>query len=118
MDEDGFAVGAFATVDFDRYSLEFDKARYKADKVREQLRDILIMFNMVKARVPGKVKYTVLKDLRMGRIELDDISDMAMWHLGRLYLRAWRLQKEIVRLQEYSQRRRQRQAEAFFASMG
>ena len=118
LDEDGYMIGAFASADFDRMKPVSDKARYKADKLREQLKDVLLMFNLVKDRIPGRAKYTILKYLRTGRIELEQIRDVEMWHLGRLYLRARKLQKEMVRLQEYSQRRRQRQAEAFFASMG
>ncbi len=118
LDEDGYLVGAFASADFDRIKPAFDKARYKADKLREQLKDVIIMFEMIRQRLPRKPVAIILKNLRLGRIELEDILDLNMWFLARYYLRARKLQKEMVRLQEYSQRRRQRQAEAFFASMG
>ena len=36
VDEDGFIFGAFASVDFERVKPGFDKARYKADKLRGQ----------------------------------------------------------------------------------
>lgn len=118
LDEDGYLVGAFASADFDRIKPAFDKARYKADKLREQLKDVFIMFDMIRQRLPRKPVAIVLKNLRLGRIELDDILNFDMWLLARYFLRARRLQQEMVRLQEYSQRRRQRQTEAFFASMG
>ena len=76
------------------------------------------MLEVLSDRIPGTAKYKVFKDLEKGLIELDDISDMNVWHLGRLYVRALRLQQEIARLREYSQRMRQKKAEAFFASMG
>ena len=114
----GVDWGAFASVDFDRDKPEFDKARYKADRLREELRDLIITFDMVRAHIPGAAKYKVLKYLRRGVIELDDISDIQMWHLGRLFLRALKLQKEIARLKEYSERRRQKAAEKFFDSLG
>ena len=44
--------GAFGTVDFDRYSGGFDKVRYKAEKLREQLKDLIIMVSMIKERLP------------------------------------------------------------------
>ncbi len=37
--------GAFGTVDFDRYR-QFDKARYKAEKLREELRDLLLLMDV------------------------------------------------------------------------
>jgi hypothetical protein len=107
--------GAFGTVDFDRYSGGFDKARYKADKVREQLKDLLIMFSIVSDRIKAKAKYLVLKYLRMGIIELEHIVDNDMLALARLYLRAERMRKEIAELQEAGERRRQRIA-ALWAS--
>ena len=33
---------------------EFDKARYKAEKLKEELQNVLIMFGMVKASLSGK----------------------------------------------------------------
>ncbi len=118
LDEDGFLCGAFASADFDRIMPAFDKARYKADKLREELKHVIIMFEMIRQRVPRKAAAIVLKNLRLGRIELEHILDFDMWSLGRHYLRARRIQQEIFRLQEYSQRQRQEKTEAFFAAMG
>ena len=43
VDEEGrLDWGAFGTVDFDRYTGGFNKARYKADRLTEQLKDKLI----------------------------------------------------------------------------
>lgn len=107
--------GAFGTVDFDRYRPQFDKLRYKADKVAEQVKDVLIIFNIVNNRVQPKAKYLVLKYLRMGIIELEHIVNNDMLALARLYLRARRMRKEITELKEASERRRQQKAEAFWA---
>ena len=52
----GIDWGAFGTVDFDRYRGGFDKVRYKADKLREQLKDLVIRIGLVKERLPGKAK--------------------------------------------------------------
>jgi len=101
VDESGeLDFGAFGTVDFERTMGRFDKARYKAEKLREQLKDITIRIGIVKERLPGKAKYMVLKYLRMGMIELQQIKSMDMLILARLYMRARRLRNEIGRLEE------------------
>ena len=101
---------AFATVDFDRLQPDFDRAKYKADKLRERRADVLIMLGIVNERLPGRAKYLVLKYLRKGVIELEDIATEDMRALGQLYLRAMRLQAEITELQEASRGKRGRQA--------
>ena len=117
IDQDGgIDWGAFGTVDFDRYSGGFDKVRYKADKVREQLKDLLILLGIVNERVKTRAKYLVLKYLRMGIIELEHIVDNDMRALARLYLRAKRMREEIAELWEASERRRRRKAETLWAS--
>ena len=113
IDQDGSVDwGAFGTVDFDRYSGGFDKVRYKADKVREQLKDLLIIFSIVNERIKTRAKYLVLKYLRMGIIELEHIANSDMLALARLYLRTRRMREEIAELWEVSERRRQRKAGA------
>ena len=117
VDENGnLDWGAFGTVDFDRYSGGFDKARYKADKIREQLDDLRIMFSIISDRIKAEAKYLVLKYLRMGIIRLEHIVNDDMLALARLYLRAKRLQEEIADLRQASERRRQRQAAALWGT--
>ncbi len=117
IDEDGrLDWGAFGTVDFERM-YPFNKVLYKADKLSEQLKNVLIMFSIVNERVKGRAKYLVLKYLKMGIIELEHIVDNDMRALARLYLRILRLRKGITELREVSERRRQRQAEAFLLSL-
>jgi hypothetical protein len=106
--------GAFGTVDFDRYTGGFDKARYKADKVREQLKDVLILLSIVNDRIASPAKYLVLKYLRMGIIEFGHIVNEDMAALARLYLRARRMRQEINELREASERRHRRRAEALW----
>ena len=118
VDENGdLDWGALGTVDFDRYSGGFDKARYKADKVREQLKDLLILLSIVNERIETRAKYLVLKYLQMGIIELEHIVNDDMRALARLYLRARKMRKEVAELREASERRRQRRAEALWASL-
>jgi hypothetical protein len=117
IDESGHLDwGAFGSVDFDRTRPEFDKARYKAEKLREQMKDLAILIGIVKERLPGRAKYLVLKYARMGIIELEHIVNEDMLALARLYLRARRLQEEIAKLQEAGRSRRQWKAEAWLQS--
>jgi hypothetical protein len=116
IDEEGRVDwGAFGTVDFSRVRPDFDKARYKADKLREELRNVLIMFSIVKERLPGKAKYLVLKYLRMGVIDEEDIVSWDMWALAELDRRARYLQQRIDELREVSKAKREREAEALLA---
>ena len=107
----GVDWGAFGTVDFERYKGGFDKVRYKADKLREELKDLVLRMGSIKERLLGKAKYMVLKYLKMGIIELEHIVDFDMWCLARLFLRARRLRDEIGRLEKVSKVRRYRLAE-------
>ena len=117
VDEDGrLDWGAFGTVDFERM-YPFNKVLYKADRLREQLKNVLIMFSIVNERVKPKAKYMVLKYLKMGIIELEHIVDNDMRALARLYLRIRRMRKEIAELREASERRRQQRAETLWLSL-
>ncbi len=112
LDEDGQVDwGAFGTVDFDRYR-QFDKARYKADKLREEFKNLLLLIDISKSHVPGNAKYLVLKHLERGVIDIDHIDNIDMLILARQYLRAKRLQKQISELERSSWRRREEGAVA------
>ncbi len=110
----GVQIDAFGTVDFQRRVPELDKARYKADRLSERLRDTVMMFEMVSARLP-QTKYRVLKYLGRGVIELADIGNEDMLAFARLYLKAKRLQKEITELRKASWKRRQAKLAEVFA---
>jgi len=98
--------GAFGTVDFDRIRPAFNKARYKAERLNEQLKDVLIMLSIVKERLVGKAKYLVLKYVNQGIIELEHIENQDMLGFARLYLRAQRLRSEISELKRARWKRR------------
>jgi hypothetical protein len=102
----GVDWGAFGTVDFERYRGPLDKARYKADKLREQRKHLLIMVGIVSERLPGKAKYLVMKYLKMGIIGLEQIVHADMLALARLCLRVQRLRVEIGRLEGASAAKR------------
>ena len=109
----GVEFDAFATVDFERMMPEFDKARYKADKLKEKRRDVLIMLGIVKERLPGMAKYLVPKYLKLGIIDLDHIVSEDMRALAMLWLRAKRLQADIAELRAASRARRAKAVEAW-----
>ena len=116
IDEEGRVDwGAFGTVDFSRVRPDFDKAQYKADKLREQLRDVLIMFDIVKERLPGNAKHLVLNYLRLGVIDEEDIVSWDMWELAKLDERARLLQERIDKLREASKAKLAREAAAWLA---
>ena len=99
MDEDGRVDwGAFGTVDFDSYRPQFDKFRYKAEKLKEKLKDLVIMLQIVSARIPGKNKLKILRQARKGLLDIGDIGDCKMYFLAEMYLRAWRMREELDRL--------------------
>ncbi len=95
IDEDGKPNwGAFGTVDFERMQ-PFDKRRYKADRLREELRDVLIKISIVRRRLPQKAMYLVLKNVEKGVLDPDDIANFDMQAVAKLTLRAKRLQQQI-----------------------
>lgn len=107
VDEHGMDVDAFGTVDFARTMPEFDKARYKAEKLKEKLRDVLMMLDTVKDRLPGTATFRVLKYLRMGIIEEEHIANEDVLAMAKLIARAGRIQREIVELRKLSWKRRE-----------
>ena len=113
----GLDFGAFGTVDFSRTMPQFDKARYKADKLREKLKDVLIMLSIVKERLPGRAKYLVLKHLKTDVVRVEHIVNDDMLAVARWYLRAKNLRQEIAELEELSYRKRHERAERFWAAL-
>ena len=111
LDEFGHLAGAFGTMDFERLHGRFDKARYKADKLREELRRKLITLSVISERLPGNAKHLVLKFLDMGIIDFDHIVNEDMQAIARRHLQAKRLQEEIRELREFSRRRRLAEAQ-------
>lgn len=117
VDEDGnLDWGAFGSVDFDRYSGGFDKARYKADIIREQRKDLLVRLGMVSDRIKAEAKQLVLKYLEVDIIGFEHIVNDDMRVLARLYLRARRLEQEIAELRQASERRREQRAAALWGT--
>jgi len=115
VDENGgLDWGAFATVDFERGRPPFDKARYKEDRLREELKDVMIMVGTAAQYVRVGVRRLVLRRLRQGHISLEDIEDKDMLALARLHLRVWRIQDEIARLRKARAKRREEEVAKMF----
>ena len=98
--------GAFGTVDFERYSGSINKRLYKADKLKQQLKDKSILFEIISERIATIEKYTVLKYLRAGLISLEHISNSDMYDLAQVYLRICRLTSEIIELKKKAHTRK------------
>lgn len=108
MDESGRVDwGAFATVDFERTKAPFDKHRCKVERLREELRDVLILFSVVEWRL-SNAGHLVLKYLRKGIIELEHIVNDDVRELGRLWLRAERIQQQIREVRQARRRKVER----------
>jgi len=119
MDEDGRVDwGAFGTVDFESYRPPFSKLRYKAQQLKERLKDMVMTCEMISDRIPGRAKYKVLKLVRTGVVDTDDIAHEDMRRLAVNYLQASRLREEIQRLLEKSRRQQEERAAEFWASLG
>ena len=110
----GIDWGAFGTVDFERSRPPFDKARYKEDRLREELKDVLIMVGTAARHVRVGARRLVLRHLRQGHISLDDIEDKDMLALAGLHLRVWRIQDEIARLRKARAKRREEEVAKMF----
>jgi len=55
VDEDGtIDIGAFGTVDFDKY-VQFDKALYKAEKLKEELFHERLMMELISSHISGSI---------------------------------------------------------------
>jgi len=103
--------GAFGTRDYERLNGPFDKTRFKAEKLQEQLQWALIMLGMVQERLSSQARLEVVARLRAG-VDLDNFEDANEYAYARWYLRARRLRDQIRDLRAASWRRRQREQDA------
>ena len=85
--------GAFGTVDFEKM-FPFDKKFYKINKLREELRNALIMFDIVKERVPEDERAEVIKYVYSDK-DVDDIEDWHQWRMAYWFSRARTLRAKI-----------------------
>jgi len=113
VDIDGFVdYGAFDSVDFERLVPSFNKARYKIDKLRDEVADTVIRLEIISDRIKNPKKYLIMKYLKDGFLDLDDVKDSDMWSMGRMYLRLLRLKKEIKNILENQRGKFNRQRQA------
>ena len=114
IDEDGTVDwGAFGTVDFDKY-VEFDKFRYKADKLAEEVQNEIFMMEMISGHIKGIEKYAIIERVYKGTLDLGKIADFETYCLAQRYLRAKRLQRDILQLEEKSRKRQEEKARKIF----
>jgi hypothetical protein len=107
IDENGqLDWGAFGTVDFERLREPFDVARFKADRLQEEVRDNRIMLEINAERLSAEARNRILELGRKGMLNLDSIKDCDEWFFARRYLLIRRLRNEICELREASCQRR------------
>jgi len=116
VDSGGLEFSAFATVDFDRTRPRFDKARYKLDRLRDRLKDVLIMFSVILERMP-KQAATVLRLLKQGVIGREHLATEDIQALADLQAKADGVRAEIQEVRESLQRRREREAARILARL-
>ena len=109
---------AFISMDFDRMRPEFDKARYVRDKLREQVKDLVIKMKILSERIKDVRKYKVLRLVGKGVLDADDIQNWDMWQLAVMYKRTIRIRKNIARLEEKSRQAKQEAHEKWLEGLG
>ena len=103
IDEDGkIELGAFGTVDFDRYRPKFDKMLCKADWLREEVANQCLMMETISTRIKTLAKYKVIEYVKNGILDIGDIVDFDMYCLAERYMRTRRLIREIAELKKKS----------------
>jgi hypothetical protein len=119
MDEDGrLDWGAFGTVDFDSYRPQHSRLRYRIEQLKERLKDQSCLLRMMSDRVPGKTKYKIMRLVRTGVLDIGAIENNEMYFLVAMYLRVWRLRREIEHLREKSREQQEAKVRELWASPG
>ena len=95
----GLDWGAFGTVDFERRMPRFDAAKYKADRLKEELRDCMLMIETIRGHLNPRVVRAVWRVVRAGVRDIDDIKHWDAWMLANWCQRALRIQREIHSLE-------------------
>ena len=91
----GVDWGAFATVDFERTRLTSNIGERKVNELRERLKNLAIMFEIVSDRLPIAWSQ-VLRYLRSGIVELDHVVNEDMVTLARLAARMDKLRQDVA----------------------
>ena len=117
IDEHGHIIGAFGSVDFARIAPEFDRARYKLDRLRDQLADTLHTLSLVRRRLPLAGLALTLKYLRMGILQPEHITSEDVRAIQRLAARVDALKDEIGRIRQYRRQKRSRELAGALAAL-
>lgn len=99
IDEDGKPDwGAFGTVDFDRYRPKRSKESYVIEQLQRELFGQNLMIEIISNRLDAYARYSILKYVFKGIIDIGHISDMDMYLLVERVQRAIYLVKKIATL--------------------
>jgi hypothetical protein len=98
--------GAFGTIDFERLVGPFDKARYKADRLQEELENVLLTLDVLRERLPPEECVLVLSQVHRGETDWIEIANPDDKHqFAQRYLRMLRLRREITDLRDRQRER-------------
>lgn len=101
LDADGrLDWGAFGTVDFERMHGHGCPWTYREQQIRDDLMHATIMLEMVEERLPRHTQLPVLRLVRQGVLDIDDIENPHMHAIARWDTRVRRLRQELRTLQE------------------
>lgn len=98
--------GCFGTVDYLRDRPAFDKARYKADKLRERLRDDMIMLDLMREHVGPEARDRVRSVALHGERDLGEVADPAERAYAKWLRRVQALVQQIREVQMWRRERR------------
>ena len=110
----GVDWGAFATVDFERTMVGFDKARYGIERCKEELKNAFEVMEMIQRQLPRRGVREVLEYVRNDVLDIGEISDMNMYMVAVYDRRTRELLREIVRLRKARTKRREQEFAELF----
>jgi hypothetical protein len=85
------------------------------EKLREKLKDLVVMLKVISARIPGRAKMKILRLVGAGVLDIGDIPDNQVYFLAEMYLRALWMREQIEYLQEKRKQRHEKELKAWLA---
>jgi len=72
------------------------------------------MMEMISGHIKGREKYAIIERVYNGTLDLGEVADFETYCLAQRYLRAKRLQRDILQLEEKSRKRQEEKARKIF----
>lgn len=93
-----FEWGTFGMVDFYQRKPEVDKPLTDVCELIEEHMTLTFLLHAERAKLPHRRRYKILRSLRRGKIELDQITNKDLRKVGELSLRVAELYRQIYYL--------------------